>query len=1791
MGKKRLVIWLIMVMLAISPVFGANAIDLSEYDTIVSRVEDVGSQLNISSWVDSAASYVKVDGVLLDEDHVLSFDYNDSVDFYLVWKIPNSAKAELIKELSYQLPDNIRFNQLSGTIKDGTNVVGNWRVENSQLLINYNDEFVNGLDSLNDLVGTLHIYGKLGKTEITNPDGEDVILSFPGLKDVTVHINKTEQYLDLSISKYLSDTSTENTLNDREFVIQVTSYGQDYNNVVITDKMGNALKLNGNVTAYDSDNNPVTVNVTSTADGFIATIPQVPANSTYYLKYKASIQEDFINTGDKSDNIHYDSEKNSVTLSSSELEGEKQASMWVKLEKNKVEKAYEYDSKTQVVNYTLTVNGGLKTDIAGTILTDFMDGYQTYIDGSFYVEVDGVRTEIEGLNFETLKNGFIFPANSDKVYKIHYQASVSDDSQGKDVVNEINLFDPETGNTTESETSFHSPKKLDVSKKWIAYDEESRIITWQTDLVISEDMGALDYINVTDLFDVNKLRYVDGSFRINIDNFDYSSVSALDYGGFSVVLGSYSHEEDKKILPGIYTMTYQTEIIDDAAPGTHIYNNNISFEYDGGNVSTDATYTLEIAANVIGKIAITDANQWQWSTPYEEGYLTYVIDISKLDDSVNDFSISDTIPTGTSYIEGSAELLNKDNPSWPVVPPQVSVNIDGNNLVFEFSNTSNQDLLPQLKEHGNLLRYKLSINGDLYGEQVFENTAHATVDGVLYPDVNARAERNLGNPIEKSYLYTADSSPVVTYTIKINPNAGDLNPNSNKLDVTDTMGSGLDFIRGSLEVNGEKSNSYQYNDETHELTFNVPDETAIVVTYRCYVNLPANTEFQPDDSFNTVKIAGIKTEQKETTTTITGSVFEANGTTSGVGNAITIYKYLNGDLTRPLGGATFDIYKVNTKIVNGLLTVDETNPIKEFYRTVTTATTGDIGYARISGLGADEVYVIVEQEQEDYYKADNIYFVVSGHDNNTYDISKIKVLPSSKNNYTFNINNDEKPPEVTVEVEKKAETAEGDYLPGARMQLLKGDTVVEEWTTTDTVHKIEADLIIGEEYIIHEVEAPEGYDKAADITFTVADTEDIQLYTMVDKKTIIPIIPKVSIEKVDENGRPLSGATLQILKGTTVIEEWVTDGNPKELIILEAGMTYTLHEVSAPEGYEVAPDQTFTVEEREDVQTIIMEDIKSPTEITVKIKKQDAANNNLPGAELQLLDKNGDVVEEWVSADEPRTIVSDLVIGETYTIHEVRAPEGYEIAADITFTVEDTEDEQLFVMTDIKKPNDIKVQVHKHDEAGQYLPGAKMQLLQGTTVVEEWTTTDTVYNITSKLTIGEQYTIHELEAPTGYERAEDITFTVEDTNDIQSFTMVDKKEIIIIPVVTKIAISKVDEDKNLLPNAELEIYDKDGNKVASWTTTSEVHQLLGVLKVGEVYTLHEVKAPVGYQKAADIEISVKDTNDIQAYEMIDPKTKTSIAIEKVSQDGTKLVGAKLQILDEEGTVIEEWITDGNPHKVVADLVIGKSYIIHEEQAPEGYELAPDQTFTVKDTEEIQSFTMVDKKKPTKITVQVEKQSDNNQSLKGAKLQILDEEGTVIEEWITDGNPHRVVADLIIGKSYTIHEEQAPEGYELAPDQTFTVKDTEEIQSFTMIDTKEPNKVVVQISKYSDSNELLKGAKLQLLDSNNKVIEEWITDGNVYTVKTELVIGKTYTIHEAEAPEGYEKAEDMTFTVEDTNDVQEFKMIDVKKKETIVSPDTGDTQVLKYIFVSIVSAIAIIIGIFSIKKVNKNQASK
>ena len=171
-------------------------------------------------------------------------------------------------------------------------------------------------------------------------------------------------------------------------------------------------------------------------------------------------------------------------------------------------------------------------------------------------------------------------------------------------------------------------------------------------------------------------------------------------------------------------------------------------------------------------------------------------------------------------------------------------------------------------------------------------------------------------------------------------------------------------------------------------------------------------------------------------------------------------------------------------------------------------------------------------------------------------------------------------------------------------------------------------------------------------------------------------------------------------------------------------------------------------------------------------------------------------------------------------------------------------------------------------------------------------------------------------------------------------------------------------------------------------------------------------------------------------------TKTSLT------DGKEIEGAKLKVTDESGNTVDEWTSGKEPH-IIKELTAGKKYTMTETLPADGYVTAESITFTVEDTGEVQKVEMKDD--VTK--VQISKTDISGKELPGAKLTILDKDGKTVESWTSEKKPHYIEM-LPIGK-YTLREETAPDGYLVAEDVKFTVKDTGEIQQVVMKDEAKP----------------------------------------------------------------------------------------------------------------------------------------
>ncbi|MSE05473.1 hypothetical protein GKC34_06490, partial [Lactobacillus salivarius] len=139
----------------------------------------------------------------------------------------------------------------------------------------------------------------------------------------------------------------------------------------------------------------------------------------------------------------------------------------------------------------------------------------------------------------------------------------------------------------------------------------------------------------------------------------------------------------------------------------------------------------------------------------------------------------------------------------------------------------------------------------------------------------------------------------------------------------------------------------------------------------------------------------------------------------------------------------------------------------------------------------------------------------------------------------------------------------------------------------------------------------------------------------------LPTDWSVTFSKQDIAGKEIAGAKIQISdKDGKVVDSWTSEADKSHTTSLKPG-TYTFHEISAPEGYEVVTDFTFTVEANGEVtvgeskdakveagKLIVTDQVKPvvPETKEVVISKQDIAGKEIAGAKIQISDKDGKVV-------------------------------------------------------------------------------------------------------------------------------------------------------------------------------------------------------------------------------------------------------------------------------------------------------------------------------------------------------------------------------------------------------------------------------------------------------------------------------------------------------------------------------------------------------------------------------------
>ena len=298
-----------------------------------------------------------------------------------------------------------------------------------------------------------------------------------------------------------------------------------------------------------------------------------------------------------------------------------------------------------------------------------------------------------------------------------------------------------------------------------------------------------------------------------------------------------------------------------------------------------------------------------------------------------------------------------------------------------------------------------------------------------------------------------------------------------------------------------------------------------------------------------------------------------------------------------------------------------------------------------------------------------------------------------------------------------------------------------------------------------------------------------------------------------------------------------------------------------------------------------------------------------------------------------------------------------------------------------------------------------------------------------------------------------------------------------------------------IKDCHLKISDENGNEIVSWITGDissvklnekidemgydNVHvekgdgyavKIYGLLHDRE-YTLTETKPADGFVTANDIIFKLVESDDANAKTkvlikngdsfnenidnqviMYDDTTKIEFSKTDIT-NGKELPGCHMQVTDKDtGKVMDEWVSSEQSHVIEGKYAVGKTYVLTETKARDGYATATNIEFTVADDGKVQKVNMADD------TIKVEFNkiaSDTKKQLGGAKYKVYDSKGKKVYEFTTGKKAEFIEGMFKAGETYIFKEVDAPEHYKVAKDKKIRIKDTGKVQKLTVTDERIP----------------------------------------------------------------------------------------------------------------------------------------
>lgn len=894
--------------------------------------------------------------------------------------------------------------------------------------------------------------------------------------------------------------------------------------------------------------------------------------------------------------------------------------------------------------------------------------------------------------------------------------------------------------------------------------------------------------------------------------------------------------------------------------------------------------------------------------------------------------------------------------------------------------------------------------------------------------------------------------------------------------------------------------------------------------------------------------------------------------------------------------------------------------------------------------------------------------------------------------------------EVTKQ-DSETSSAQGDgTLSGAVYGIYRDGTLVDTYTTDGSGYFKTKEYVCGN-YTVQEISPSEGYLLDETVYPVGAEAENYTIehnpISMIVTEDVIK--GNIAMIKHSDDGStqietPEVGAEFEVYLKSSGSYANAVETERDYLTCDENGFAqtkdmpygiYTVHQTKGWEGTEFMED--FDVNISADGQTYRYIINNEKFESYIKIVKVDSeTGKTIPyeGAGFEIYDSNGQKISMTFAYPTPTTIDTFYTNSEGYLITpevlpygeyllvEVQAPYGYALdSTPVSFTVsaDNAEKENALTVIKVRKENTAqkgKISVQKTgdiftsvnmassaytDENGElvvnsttYTPvfangnlsGAVFQViaaedivtLDGTVhanagdVVAEITTDENGYAETDLLYLG-KYEIKEVQAPYGYVRNSESQF-VELTYAGQEIAVLDTVNASFVNDYqsVEISLSKVMENDELFGignNNEYlsvrfglfaaeDIQAADGTVIPADGLLSEVsldenmtakfdvqipfgRYYVQEIATDEHYVLNGEKYLVNFEyMGQDIR-----TVDIDCGQFINLLKRGRIEGHKVDDKSEPLENAVFGLFTADcvkfsrDTAVMTAASDENGYFVFDEIPYGE-YIIHEIETPTGY-IFSDESYpvTVSEDGDVVEITAVNKP----ITIEISKVNVYGEELIGAEMQLIDSEDNVVDEWVSDGTNH-VVSKLGAGE-YVLKEIAAPDGYVIAADIKFSVDvygnvTVENVDSKAVSDNGDPlitmvdDTTKVQISKQDiTTGEELPGATLQIIDEDGNVVEEWVSTNEPHMIEGKLIASKEYTLKEIIAPEGYEIANEIKFTVNEDGSVTEVVMYDELTPKT-TTPYTGDNHNDFAAFAMLGAASVILAALIITKKGKKHE---